>query len=293
MPKLLFSPSVLVSALHAAEAAGRGLAIVDPRLAGAIDLPTKQLAGEIAAAGLPPVRFWRHLIPLAARIDSRRQLVEMAVVKTVGRIDRLDTIAASLMAAVAAADTAVRSAVPNLLEELQLREGPIRQQWEARGPGMLAQMALMTDETLLADECQVVLIHPALGGGGEAHLAYNQVRLEAVLANPLAELPEVVRLGWLAAQVQLDLPALSEQIHADRLPLIAGLAMLAPVLAAAEYVELARFTPETLRLAVDAWRLPVPGGIKAGDLVLGWWQTYQETRPPWPVALAALDQMLA
>jgi hypothetical protein len=25
--------------------------------------------------------------------------------------------------------------------------------------------------------------------------------------------------------------------------------------------------------------------------VLQWWQTYQESRPPWPVALAALDQM--
>ena len=50
-------------------------------------------------------------------------------------------------------------------------------------------------------QCDVLLIHPALGGAGEAHLAYNSVRIEAVLANPNADLPEVVRLAWLIAQV--------------------------------------------------------------------------------------------
>ena len=283
----------MVSALHAAEAANRGLPIVDRRLADAIDVPAQQLAGEIAAAGLPPDRFWQNLVPLAARTDSRRQLAEMAIIKTVGRVDRLESIASALAAAIAGIENAALAAVPNLIEELKLRELPIRQQWEARGPGMLRQVALLTDETLLPAECQVVLVHPALGGGGESHLAYNQVRLEAVLANPVAELPEVARLGWLVSQLQLDLPAYSEQIHADRLPFIASLAMLAPALAAAEYVELARFTPETLRLAIEAWRLSTPGQTDAAALVLQWWQTYQETRPPWPVALAALDQMFA
>src|SRR5439155_20152019 len=102
------------------------------------------------------------------------------------------------------------------------------------------------------------LVNPALGGGGEAHLAYNSLRIEAVLANPNAELPEVVRLAWLIAQLQLDLPKYSDTIHADRLPQIARYAMLPPTLLAAEAVELMRFTPELIGQAISVWRLPGP-----------------------------------
>jgi len=137
----------------------------------------------------------------------------------------------------------------------------------------------------------VLLVHPALGGAGEAHLAYNSVRIEAVLANPNAELPEVVRLAWLIAQLQCDLPKYSDTIHADRLPRIARYAMLPAALLAAEAVELLRFTPEMIGQAMTAWRLAVPQGIDAAGVVNQWWQTYLETRPPWNVALAALDQM--
>jgi hypothetical protein len=74
--------------------------------------------------------------------------------------------------------------------------------------------------------------------------------------------------------------------------LVARLAMLPVTLAAAEYVELAKLSPETVGRAFDAWRISVPTGADGAAAALHWWQTYQETSPPWPVALAALDQML-
>lgn len=311
----IFKPNVLVSCLHAADAATRGLPLVDPRLAEAIRLPAAQLAGEIAAAGLPAARFWRHLIPLAASIENRRQLAEMAIIKTSGRMARLEQVTSAIAASIAAIENAVGGAIPDMLQELELRSRPIREQWEARGPGMLKQIGVLTDEALLVPRCEVLLVHPALGGAGEAHLTYNQVRLEAVLANALPELPEVTRLAWLIAQLQLDLPANCDQIHADRLPHVARFAMLPPVLTAAEYVDLAKFTPETLRYAIEAWRLNVPASVnspaevgQSSDLshdstalsygsvspalLMQWWETYLQTRPPWPVALTALDQMI-
>ena len=172
-----------------------------------------------------------------------------------------------------------------------LRSRPLIEQWEARGPGLLKQIGVLTEENLLAEQSQVVLVYPALGGSGDAHLAYNQACIEAVLANPVAELPEVVRLGWLISQLQLDLPIYSEHVHRDRLPHIARFAMLPVTLAAAEYVELAKLSPETIRRAIEAWRLVVPPDVDGPATVLQWWQTYLETRPPWPIALAALDQM--
>ena len=122
-------------------------------------------------------------------------------------------------------------------------------------------------------------------------MAYNSVRIEAMLANPVAELPETVRLAWLIAQLQIDLPAYSESIHADRLPHIARYALLPATLIAAETVGLIHFAPSELARAITAWSLAVPPGIDAAALTSEWWQTYLETRPPWRVALAALDQM--
>jgi len=289
--ELTWRPNPLVSCLHAAEAVSRNLPLADPRLAAVMEGPAQRLAADIRAAHLPEHRFWRQLIGLAGNNSNRRQLVEAAVIRTSGRGPRFEQIVTNLVAAVMEVDSAQRIALPNLAHELPLRERPLREQWEARGPGLLYHVAQLTEEDLLLDRCDVLLIHPALGGGGEAHLASNSVRLEAVLANPVAELPEIVRLAWFIAQLKLDLPLYSEAIHADRLPHLAGFAMLPAVLAAAEAVELARFMPQTMRQAVIAWRLFEPLGLDGAALASEWWETYQETRPPFRIALAALDQM--
>jgi hypothetical protein len=281
----------LTSRLHAAEAVARNQPLADARLAEALAEPAQELAATIQATGLPPERFWRHLIPLSANLSGRRMLLEAVVTKTIGRGPNLDTLVAALEGPLAAVDMAVQATLPNLNDEMELRERPLREQWEARGNGMMQRIGELTDEGLIVPQCEVLLVHPALGGAGEAHLAYNSVRIEAVLANPNAELPEVVRLAWLIAQLQLDLPKYSDTIHADRLQKIARYAMLPPALLGAEVVELARFTPELIGQAISAWRLAGSAEVDAA-LVGEWWQTYVEARPPWNVALAALDQML-
>ena len=69
--------------------------------------------------------------------------------------------------------------------------------------------------------------------------------IEAVLANPRFELPEVVRLGWLLAMLNFDLARYRDPLSdAER---VLPLAMIPPVLAAAAEVELTRFDPATLR----------------------------------------------
>jgi hypothetical protein len=88
------------------------------------------------------------------------------------------------------------------------------------------------------------------------------------------------------------LPRYSEGIHGDRLPYIAAYALLPAVLRAAEQVELIRAADDTtLALAIDRWRLVVPAGVDAVSLVGQWWQTYEQSRPDFRVALAALDQL--
>jgi hypothetical protein len=288
--EVIWRSTSLTSSLHAALAATSGQTLVDPRLA-SLQEPAMQLRSAIDAANLPADRFWGHLLPLSGMGLGRRQLAETAVAKTIGRGPRFDAIIGDVDACIAEIEAAMRTAVPNLTEELALRERPLREQWEARGNGLLREIGRLTEEALIPDRCEVLLVLPAIGGYGQAHLAYNSLRIEAVLANPIAELPEVVRLAWLIAQLQLDVPKYSEGIDGQRLPNLARLAMLPPAILAAETMELTRFTPELIATAVATWRLEEEGTDVASSLHQ-WWQTYIESRPPFHVALAALDEML-
>ena len=275
------------SALHAAAAVVRGEALADASLASALMEPAAELQGEIQAAQLPAERFWRNLLGVSASIESNRELAKLALVKTIGRGIAAENAEPRIAAAVTVIEAAFQRRLPKLAEELPLRIGPLREQWEARGPGFLRQIGVLTEEALLVEQAEVVVIHPALGGGGEAWLAGNQVRIEGVLANPHPQLPEAVRLGWLLSQLNLDLPLLSENVHADRLPRVAGLAMLPAALAAGREVELCQDLPELLGQAMKAWRLAADATV-----LTQWWETYRDSRPPFAVGLAGLDKML-
>ncbi|MHB8970885.1 MAG: hypothetical protein ACYC3X_15320 [Pirellulaceae bacterium] len=288
---LHWTASFRASCLHAAEALAHGQLVGDSRLAEAITGPAQELRQAIHAAGLPRTPFWRHLVGLSVMVDGLRELAERAVSRTVGA-PRAEQIAARLVPSIAAVEAAMRKTLPSLLDELTLRERPLREQWEARGPGLLHNIVRWTDPRIVPTEARVVLVHPALGGGGAAHIPYNNVHMEAVLTNPVPDLPEILRLGWLLAQLNLDLPVFSERVSGARLAEVAELAMLPVTLQAAEDVELATVTPEMLDLALQAWNIVTPPDLDAADVLWRWWGTYVETRPRWDVAFTALDRML-
>ncbi len=289
--QLHWRPHFTTSCLHAAEALAHGLPIVEPQLSEAIAAPAQELARAIAAETMSAPRFWRWLFALSTSGGSSRELALLALTKTVGR-QRAELLLNRMAGAIVGVESAVRRVFPDLMSELELRMRPLREQWEARGPGLLHGVGVRTEESLIPGQAQVIVVQPALGGGGQAHLSANAVRIEAVLVNPHAELPETVRLAWLLAQLELDLPAYSDRIHADRLPHVAAFAMLMPVLEAAQEVELVQFSPALLERAIAAWHLSVPADLNAPQVVLQWWETYRDSRPPFPVALTALDQML-
>src|SRR5262249_25208348 len=137
-------------------------------------------------------------------------------------------------------EAAFAAAVPSVVDELELRSGPLREQWEARGGGMLAAVERRAEPGLPGPEGEGGMNHPPLGGAGSANRAYNKVASEGCRANPIPELPEPARLGWLLSTLNLDLPKFTENIRRDRVTRLAMLAMLPPALAAAEEVELVR-----------------------------------------------------
>ena len=284
--------SASASALHAANAYVEGRNLTDVRLRDTIVSPAAALHAEIMNSSLPVIRYWKQLLAWSHHMEHNRELARTAIRKVCSWQAQYESLAGRLGELISSVESTVQRAVPGIVDELTNRSRPIREQWEARGPGLLKGIGLLTDERLLVENAEVVLVLPVLGGGGAAQLLNNSVRLEAVLTNNIPQLPEVVRLAWLLAQLNCDLPNFSESISAERLAFISQLALLPPSIQSAQEVELATLTPETVLLATRQWQFDEPVPDDVADVLFAWWQTYGETRPDWKTALGALDRMV-
>lgn len=286
--ELRWIASSAASALDGAARLCAGLPLVDRRFADALAAPAQALAAQITSAGHDLGTWFEHAIPLAAQYSVPARWAEVVLAKVAGGQRSDSALSAGWARRLGELERATEEAHPGVVEELELRSKPLIEQWEARGAGLLAQLALSTDVDMLVSNADAILVLPVSGGGGAAHPLYNSVRIQAVLANPMQQLPEVARLGWLIGQLNLDLPKWSEQLPRTRMAKIGPLSLVPPVLAAAEEVELARYNSETLGLALRAWT----GSDVEPATLERWWQTYRESSMSWPVALGALDRMV-
>lgn len=288
--EIVWRVSLMASCLHAAEAVSRGQTLANPRLAQAVAAPADDVQRVMETAGWPAWSLWRQLHAHAADCENSKELAEISVRKAVGRSQTTATY--DLAESLAGLKHSVRQAFPKLEEEMRLRLRPLQEHWESRGPGLLRGIARRTDERVLVDRAEVVLVLPALGGGGAAELTTNRVRIEAVLTNAHPLFPEPLRLGWLLAQLALDLPIFADSIPGERLPKVAALAMIPPALAAGRDVEWTGERPDLIPAALSVWGWSSADAASFGEIVQNWWDTFQAVPTEWGVALTALDRML-
>jgi hypothetical protein len=279
--------STLASGLYAAERLLAGVEPVDRRTVDALAGEAADLASDLEAVGIERRRFFEHAIPLAARAHSPPQLVQVVLAKVLGPryvgggAERLGRRLASLAGA-------VDRAWPELLEQLELRSRPLAEQWEARGAGLLTTVRRLSAEDVVVEGAEVILVQPLAGGGGAAFALYNAIGFEALLANPISELPEVARLAWLWVQLNLDLPRYEEPVGRAAMARVGPLAVLPLVLAAAEEVELVKFDRGLVETALVAWGAPAARAETLAD----WWETYRTSDISWTASLVALANML-
>lgn len=279
--------SFSASAVHAGDLARRGLALDSPLVEAAAQ-PAEWLGAALRGAGLDEDAFWDQLLPLSAEIENNRQLVEAVLRKRVAAKDRGASLAARLAGCVADLEAAVARFAPGLVGEIGPRAERLRAAWDERGEGLLERVGLLTDARTVAAGAKVAALWPVAGDYGAAHLAANVVRME-MAAEDTCVLPAMVRLGWLLAQLNLDLPVFSEEIPAARRGRLAGLAMLPVTLGVAEELGMVGAGEVSLARAIEACRC---GSVGDAEAVERWWASYLEARPGWNVAMAALDRML-
>ena len=141
--------------------------------------------------------FWAHVVPLAVG-RSLHELAAVTLIKTMGR-EAAESRVPRVHSHLAGLRNAFVTAVPGLESGLARQAEQLRQRWNYHGMALLSAVANHTEPEILMEEATIAMVHPALGGGGEAHPAYNVAHVEAVLVDPVPELPEVLRLAWLLA----------------------------------------------------------------------------------------------
>jgi hypothetical protein len=276
--------------LHAAVCRRAGLDAANVEFERAIASPADALIGEISGAGWPIEEALDELTSLAAEIDNNRELVDRLIARR--RLPVVDSdVRVCVAGAIADLEAAMRRWQPQVEEELAARIRPIREQWEARGPGMRIEISRLTQPEVVPAAAEVVLVLPYAGGHGVAHPSSNRVTLEGVLVNPLPELPESVRLVWLLSQLNADMPWLTDDVPPIRAGEMLRLAMIPPVLAAAEAVELTRCNEASIAAALHAW-LPTIAAESAAAKMWSWWNAWLDHSTRWPVAVAALEQLI-
>lgn len=284
-----------MSALHAASVVSSGDSIDEQ--AGMADLQPLVAEADVLAqvAGLPSRFFWDMACAVSLNAESADELGTIVYRKLLGAESRItpERVAHELRPILRWG----RTEFPDLVNTLKTRQSPLKIQWEARGMGLLHFIAKLTNRAVIPGSATIALVQPIAGGRGVAHLDFNSIRFEAMLANPTPELPEVVRMAWLISQLEIDVPMNSESLNKNRLPWLGSLALLPATLCAAEFVELVHVDRSVLVAAIEKWILPLfpdkqVSGDSLAEAVWNWWTTYQASRPPWPVALAALDRML-
>jgi hypothetical protein len=279
------------SCCYAVARLARGDKPVAAEIVAALGEPTADLRRFLAERHVAAEPFFANLVPASVTIVANRELAQTTLTKTVGR-GRADALVELTAGLLTACEQAYFRAFPQLLDELELRSRPLRELWEASGPGLLVGVGRRTDPRLLLDEATVAVVQPFAGGGGGSYAPYNSVAIEAVLANPHPQLPETVRLAWLLSTLNADLPEFVELLSPGTALPVMQLAMLPAVLEAAADVEQVRPGDGLLAAAAEAWGAPRPAGDQTFEVVEKWWAFSRLNRAPWNVALTALEHLL-
>lgn len=256
----------------------------------------QELAGPFLTA---EPRFWETILTLTIDGERNAELANRMILRLLGNAKRPPELASEASARVSRLEQAFQLAYPKYQDEIVLRAEPLKQLWEAHGPGLLFQIGRMTSPDLLVESASIVLVQPILGGAGYAHLQFNRAHLEAVLTNRDPRLPETLRVAWLLAQLDFERPVHSELMNSHDIRRIAGFATIPPTLIAGSELGLCEYTPQSVELAIQFWHADVlchnaesPPVAALAQVLMTWWETYEVGKPEWRVALTGLDRML-
>lgn len=293
MSQITWNTSLSASAVHAAYSFTRQSTQAIPQLKPTV-IPTAAAIDQILIQSLGPwsERGWKVLIGLSSAASDYSTVVRLWRNQVESLAEFSSQTEMQLAGLLSDLEAAVKLANPKIEDQLILRSRPIEEQWNGYGRGLLAHAKRLTEEAWISSEAEAVFVQPVLGGFGIAIPSLKKLVIEAVLTNPLAEIPEVVRVLWLLLQLNSEKLEYSQEISFERIGPVSALATLMVALASSEVLELSRCDAAVIQLAIEHWQIAIPERFNIQTILIPWWETYLQTRPKWKIALLALNKML-
>lgn len=289
--RLTFKTEPDLSVLHAAAVIGLGLATNDEKLTAALKGPIGRVNERLELSELDSTRFWLTLVKCSLADDAKR--VEHSLLRAGCSELAIDSTAPAIVGQLTDVRLAFRNRYPKIAEQLPLRSGPLRELWDAAGPGLMREVGRRTINTIIPSKATALLVQPVRGGDGGLIDRNDTIWIEAVLTHPDPSIPETLRLVWLLARKGVDRIESNRWVQAERLPQVVALALIPFVLSAGEELGLCRTGDAEIRRAVDLWHAAeIQQRESSTESLVRWWSQMREGELPLPVALKALDKML-
>jgi hypothetical protein len=216
--------------LHLIRSIAAGYSPADPSLQQTL----APLALSIPSPSIEP-NLWRDAIggtavpPLADETEETPNWLEQLLLDATNRLEQLR---------------------PNLVDELTHRQRPLHEQWLARGPGFIRQLERnWLAQPLPIPQMQLICLLPVRGGFGEIHPRQQVISWEAVLTNIDEQVPELARLAFLIAHLQLQsLPSIAMTLPRQLVALLVTMRIV-------DELEWFPVSPEIFARAAHLWDL--------------------------------------
>lgn len=210
--KLQWIPSTTLSLLRTAHWVSRRRELKDTSLQQAITEPVHTITERLMSASVDPAIYWDHLIEEVVAHDNDVELTpaicEIALLRG-GHSDlQSDQVALAIYRGLETCRRAHRTRSPKLADQLRLRYAPLKQAFEAYGPGLVRTIGKQiwngsppTD--WWPRRVSVHAVQPIATGAAGASGQQTSVWIEAVLTDIDPDVPEWLRLVYQLTQMAI------------------------------------------------------------------------------------------
>lgn len=208
--RLTFSPSVDASlALTLRWIAGGQLPVGIREIPAAMSEAISDLHTRLIASSVDVADFWDSWSDAIVAGDESNVAISEAMSHAGGTFLQSDSTTGGIARRVRELWVSTQSMYPKLGQQLPLRTGPIRSQWDTYGPGILKNIERQIWKSdppsdWWPTQINVRMVHPIRGGGGDICGDGRSFWIEAMLTDSDPAIPEVLRMAWLACRVAID-----------------------------------------------------------------------------------------
>lgn len=292
MVSITWNSNQSASVLYAAARTTRwqGYSEINPSFSG-MSAAAQSLDNALHESKEDANQLWQNLLSIAVTSNSPLDIADQAI--ALGCFSHLDH--KKLLTALTQCTLAFHDCCPRFEEEMQYRQLPLRNLWEAEGPGLLHSIVERIGGTL-PGFVSVCLTQPISPGGGFANSNRSEIFAEAVLTHEDPRLPETLRLGWLLAQCS---KSESLPITPNREVDTHALALVPLTLSMGEQVGATTLNADVIQAALKNWAGGPhwrPHNFKhaehMAEALHAWWSDVAASEADWDASILKLADLL-